>query len=173
MLDIFKRINTNHFHQENAYSKNEVLNVSTRRAQNEFMKASRLLASALSDDAPTYGSLYKAPLFIKLSFFLNCITGSIIREEDLDWGTINRVLSERIQYDYNIDVPEKFSSIEQLHELRTRIFMAINDLYPYYMDICKDCAQVYYLNYGELDSYIKKNLNVPKRCELCRKTKKY
>lgn len=113
----------------------------------------------------------KGPLLVKIEFVLNSLNlMNNIDDSKINWSVVNKILFKFEQpFDYNINLPMYIDSVEQLHSLRAIIFMANNDLEPYYSYDCKICSKSFMLNYGEIQFYLSRNLYVPKRCEKCRK----
>lgn len=126
--------------------------------------------STLMDNIPVFSN---TPLFVKLSFILNFINDFTTSDRDINWELINSILkNSNLDYDYNINIPTNFHSLDQLYSLRTAIFMAANDVLPFYEQECKTCVNTFTLNYGEIDFYINNNLKVPTHCKACIKARK-
>ena len=127
------------------------------------------------DHIKQFPVLTNVPLFIKLSFILNSINefSNNQKQEDIDWDLVNLLINNsRLVYDYNIDIPKRFTDIDQLYSLRSIIFMAVNDLQPYYRQKCKTCGETFDLNYGEINFYHQQELKVPTHCKPCIKKRK-
>ena len=119
--------------------------------------------------------LTKAPLFVKLDFILKSIDVFYTdpNKKDIDWDLVNIVInSSKSAYDYNINVPKRFTELNHLFLLRSTILMAINNVFPYYRQNCKACGESFDLNYGELNFYQEQELKVPVHCKPCIKARK-
>lgn len=109
-----------------------------------------------------------------------CIRGIILcslqnsgaTKEDIDWDKVNDILLCNIdQYDFNIIDP--VYSMADLNDILDRLNSAsLLPGLPWRRCKCKDCKKLFYMGFGEVEFYEKKNLDTPKRCPDCRKARK-
>ena len=175
LKNLFKKEARNHtkgitttYSSEITTSYEELANAGLLRGnkpQKLYKKASASLIEIYNNPIVT-----SSPLFVKIGFILNCIVYDI----NVDWNLVNKIIfKDKEEYDYNIDVPERFTSVEQLFELRSNIYLASSDKKPYYTAIYKSCGDRFALNYGKISFFISRGLKVPKRCMECRKNGTY
>ena len=98
----------------------------------------------------------------------------IIHKADVvDWDKVNYYLHlpSHDKYDYNLF--DNVYSIDDFEELFINSQMAEVDGYiPKFKQTCKQCGHTFTMTNDEIEYFIKKGLNVPKRCIYCRKGKK-
>jgi len=125
------------------------------------------LQSAMSNYAEVI--LKTMPLENRCNYILNKLSSAIadnIDESQFNWDKINQILfNNPLDYDYNLC--ESVHSIKELNELRMRIIESSVFDGPWYKIKCKNCKDTFYLSQGELNSYLKKGLQIPKRCKNC------
>lgn len=114
------------------------------------------------------------PVWIKCNIILKDLEEHFYNEDDeLDekqLEEINKILRypcDKNEYDYNIFFDVK--NIKDIKQLASDANLAALDVQPQYQATCKCCGKPYYLFSSEIQWYLDKGLEVPKRCEYCRK----
>lgn len=107
-------------------------------------------------------------VYIAVRSLLNQITIHNIPDDHVDWDHINDLIKNCEDYSncYNIIDPV-FHSRDEMEVYITQEFLAVCDhkFTPYRKGICKDCKEEFTMTLGELDFYLQKKLNIPKRCK--------
>ena len=106
-----------------------------------------------------------------LELRIRSILGMISRMEDksnLNYDSINEIIHANIgEYDYNI-LPE-VHTVEEIEnilwDIGNSIFMNTN----YRKCTCKKCKDDFYLTFGEVEFYQRKEFKMPKMCPYCKK----
>jgi hypothetical protein len=108
------------------------------------------------------------PIGMRLTFFANMLSGT---EEDIPWDNINDLILENPQpYDYNRF--HRVNSIQEFESERLDYVAAECGLGPWYIGVCKECGEQFFMNHGEVEFFESRELPLPKRCPECRAQRK-
>ena len=114
------------------------------------------------------------PMWMRLNLLSNKVGTALSQgytEADIDWGKINKYLTENIgEYDFNCIDTIKCS--DDLFEVRDDCISASLDMGIWQKHTCKDCGETFYMTFGEVDFFKNKELHIPKRCKKCRDKRK-
>lgn len=145
--------------------------ISSAKANKMFKEASQMLDEYLKMD--TLKLFSDAPLYLKINFVLHAFKLSNIDDDShVDWKAVNMFLHDNpIPFDFNVNIPEVFTCIEEIVYANAAMFMALRDIQPFYITQCKSCDNDFSLKYGEIKFYIENDLYIPRKCTDCRKNK--
>lgn len=125
-------------------------------------------------NAMTEEVLTKAPVWMRINMLSHKIAHAKekeIPESDIDWNKVNHYLTVNTNpADFNNFDP--ISSYETFYDAASASQMAGVDLIPWRREVCKDCGATFYLYQREIQYYLEKDLNLPKRCKDCRDYKR-
>lgn len=106
-----------------------------------------------------------------LELRIRSMLGMIANMEDknnINFEVVNEILHANIgEYDFNI-LPE-VSTIEELENILWDIGNAIFMNTNYRKCTCKKCKDDFYLSFGEVEFYQRKEFKMPKMCPYCKK----
>lgn len=106
------------------------------------------------------------PVWMKFNFIAN--TSYKKEDSEIDWNYVNEMLHKNLaEDDYNCF--GRIESKEQFAEEYNKLIDAQLDFAPFRKCVCKQCKDEFTLNFGEIESYQRKGLKLPKRCRYCRK----
>lgn len=114
------------------------------------------------------------PLWMRLNLLANKVGNALSQGhtgEDIDWGKINRYLTENVD-EYEFNCFELVKCPDDLFEVRADCVLASSGVHAWQKHTCKDCGEVFYLTWGEVEFFRNKELHVPKRCKACRDKRK-
>lgn len=120
-------------------------------------------------------ALEELPIWMKCNIILKDLRDHFIEtNEDLDENQlkwINKILKHPCKYnnEFDFNIFDEIHNLDELKELQDASNAAEYDIGPKRKEICKKCGNAFYLTKGELDWYFSRNLNVPKKCQYCRK----
>ena len=109
-------------------------------------------------------------LFTRVTKLLNALTEEGV--EKLEGFDVNTYLFTNLgEYDYNIfdTRVSKINNIEDLKGLQNDIRLAICGMGFWKKVVCKDCGKTFYLTKDQVDDFMAKDYNLPKRCPKCQK----
>lgn len=120
----------------------------------------------------------KFPIWMKCNLLMNQIhagelleQGKTIEEINLmvNWDKVNSFLQDSyVDYDYNMF--DEIKTIEDLERLRgDAITASVMDDWPSYRQKCKQCGHDFSMSRKEINWFLNRELNVPHRCNYCRK----
>lgn len=91
--------------------------------------------------------------------------------DDIDWGKINKYLTENVgEYDYNC--VKLIKCPDDLFTARADCISASMNMGAWQKHTCKDCGETFYLMNSEVEFFKRLELHVPKRCKKCRDKRK-
>ena len=118
--------------------------------------------------------LTTSPMWMRLNYLCNVVNQALKHTDaDIDWNKVNELLTTNVnEYDYNA-----FERIETLDQLawvasQCRTASICDDMFIWQEHTCKDCGEKFFMTYGEVNFYERKQLHVPKRCKACRNKRK-
>ena len=94
-------------------------------------------------------------------------------DADIDWNKVNKLLTTNVnEYDFNAF--KRIETSDQLAwvALHCRDASICDDMFIWQEHTCKDCGNQFFMTYGEVDFYARKELHVPKRCKACKDKRK-
>jgi hypothetical protein len=110
----------------------------------------------------------KMPVWAKFNFFCNITTSK--SDDEIDWDKVNKILDEN-KDEYSFNIYETIKNKQQLIETRINCITAQCGLGAWIKGTCKDCGEIFYLGFDEVEFFRNNNLRVPKRCHKCRDKK--
>jgi hypothetical protein len=113
--------------------------------------------------------LKDAPIWMRLTFLCNCTHNN--NDDQIDWEKVNKILEDNASI-YDFSAYEKITTRLQLHEARINCIASDYGLGAWYKATCKTCGEEFYMTKGEVKFFEKNNLQLPKRCQACRKGEK-
>ena len=137
---------------------------------NEIQEASKIIQDMQLKVITT------SPMWMRLNCLCN-IANQMLKEghtdADIDWDKVNELLTTNVnEYDFNAF--KRIETSDQLAwvALHCRDASICDDMFIWQEHICKDCGNQFFMTYGEVDFYARKELHVPKRCKACRNKRK-
>lgn len=156
----------------------EHFGIDTRKAFDEALQSNPDLPADQrvhkAMNAMTEEVLTKAPVWMRINILSHKIAHAKkkeIPESDIDWNRVNYYLTVNTNpTDFNNFDP--ISSYRTFYDAASNSHMAVVDLFPWRREICKNCGATFYLYQHEIQYYLEKDLNLPKRCKDCRDYKR-
>lgn len=141
-------------------------NFVTKKEKVETIKEARQLLRNTSIDI-----LKKMPISMKSAIILSDLNKNNVEKlDEKQLKEINEILKHPCEGDvYDFNIFDEIRNIKDLEELFEKSNYADMGIYPKYKQTCKKCGHTFYLNNTEIKWYLIKNLNIPKKCEFCRK----
>ena len=141
-------------------------NFVTKKEKAETIKEAKQILRNISIDI-----LKKMPVSMKSAVILSDLNKNKCQKlDEKQLKEINEILKYPCEGDvYDFNIFDEIHNIKDLEELFEQSNYADMGIYPKYKQTCKKCGHTFYLNNTEIKWYLIKNLNIPKKCEFCRK----
>lgn len=111
-----------------------------------------------------------ASMLQKLTFLINMVNKAESEGKEVDFDLIYGYLRKYPKMD-DFNIFDKPESIKDLYSIYEDLHYASFGLIPWQKHKCKSCGKTFFLTIGEVNFFIRKGLQLPKRCENCRNSK--
>ena len=119
-------------------------------------------------------TLQKMPMWMRFNYLGNKLSRALnngATNNDINWDKLNHLLSDnRDEYDFNCY--DRIATLEQFFEVRDLCIEGsfLNGIWQ--KRLCKDCGNVFFMDFSEVEFFRNKELHLPKRCPKCRANRK-